>query len=350
MCEKFIIYQDKTYFSFSYRGVGLSVAQIAALFDEKVLPPGGRHVEMIPDPVEPVTDEDSEEEEDTEGAGMDVNHLGKGMLRQMGEIVFHNCDDNEPDIQVMNSAGEVLEEIMDETQQDNEPGEGEDEQMEDEPVAGPSKRRRTAAADVLPVQCVQLGRKKNKERHWSPNPPEYFGDDVPAFELVPPSKTVNDDVVLPYDFFRLFISDEFLDMLSTKSKLYCTRRGAVDKASLLNKDNLLTSMAIMYMSGYVTPAQKKLWWENRPDTQHLYVKKAMSRDTFRAVTSFTYFVEPEDQDLTDPFWKVWPLFDVINQSAKQLVQQSEYVSVDESMIRYFGPHPLKQAIREKPER
>ena len=161
---------------------------------------------------------------------------------------------------------------------------------------------------------------------------------------------MNDDVILPYDFFRLFINDEFVDMVSTKSKLYCTRRGAVDKASLLNKDNLLTSMAIMYMSGYVTPAQKKLWWENRPDTQHIYVKKAMPRDTFRAVTSFTYFVEPEDQDMTDPFWKVRPLIDELNKTAKQLVQQSEFVSVDESMVRYFGPHPLKQAIREKPER
>ena len=98
------------------------------------------------------------------------------------------------------------------------------------------------------------------------------------------------------------------------------------------------------------PAQKKLWWENRPDTQHIYMKKAMSRDTFRAATSFTYFVEPEDQDMTDSFWKVWLLFDELNKTAKQLVQQSKFVSVDESMVRYFGPHPLKQAIREKPER
>jgi hypothetical protein len=86
------------------------------------------------------------------------------------------------------------------------------------------------------------------------------------------------------------------------------------------------------------------------DTQHAYVKKAMTRDTFRTVTCYTYFTEPEEQDLSDPFWKVRPLFNEINTTAKQLVQQTEYVSVDESMVRYFGPHPLKQAIREKPER
>ena len=52
----------------------------------------------------------------------------------------------------------------------------------------------------------------------------------------------------------------------------------------------------------------------------------------------------------DSFWKVRLLFEEINSTAKNLVQQSEYVSVDETMVRYFGRHPLKQAIREKPER
>jgi len=32
------------------------------------------------------------------------------------------------------------------------------------------------------------------------------------------------------------------------------------------------------------------------------------------------------------------------------VTQTEYVSVDETMVRYFGSHSLKQAIRDKPER
>ena len=120
--------------------------------------------ECVPaDAAELWSDEDSEDEEDTTGAGMDVNHLGKGMLRQAGEVVYNDWCDDEPDIQVINDAGEVLEEIMDETSmQDNQ--QGEVEQREDEPVRGePSKRRRTAAAEVLPVQCVQLGRKKNKE-------------------------------------------------------------------------------------------------------------------------------------------------------------------------------------------
>ena len=138
--------------------------------------------------------------------------------------------------------------------------------------------------------------------------------------------------------------------MEDKSRRYCTREKAKEKLHLVTKDNLLTSIAIMYLSGYNPVAQKDMYWEDRVDSQQLYIKKAMPRDTFRAVTSFTYFTTPEEQNLNDPFWKVRLLFEEINSTAKNLVQQSEYVSVDEPMVRYLGRHPLKQAIREKPER
>lgn len=45
-----------------------------------------------------------------------------------------------------------------------------------------------------------------------------------------------------------------------------------------------------------------------------------------------------------------PLFDLLNTTAKKYVQHPERVSVDEGMVKYFGPHPLKQFIRGKPIR
>ncbi|KAK3880386.1 hypothetical protein Pcinc_015152 [Petrolisthes cinctipes] len=38
----------------------------------------------------------------------------------------------------------------------------------------------------------------------------------------------------------------------------------------------------------------------------------------------------------------------INKAAEEYIEKTEYVSVDESMIKYFGPHHLKQFIRGKP--
>lgn len=53
-------------------------------------------------------------------------------------------------------------------------------------------------------------------------------------------------------------------------------------------------------------------WQFREDTQNIFVKKAIARDTFEKVIKFLYFVEPDDLDPDDPFWKVRPLFDQIN--------------------------------------
>lgn len=194
-------------------------------------------------------------------------------------------------------------------------------------------------------------RKKNTERIWSRTPGARFGTSLPAFVPSPARSPVPEDCNLPYQFFRLFLTDSFMDNMVDKSKLYCARKGGRSEvASSITKDSVLTSVGIMFLTGYLTPAQRTLWWENREDTQHLWVKRAMSRDLFRDVLRYTYFVEPEDLDPGDAFWKVRPLFKEINSTAHNLIEQPEFVSTDEAMVRYFGPHPLKQSIREKPER
>ena len=53
-------------------------------------------------------------------------------------------------------------------------------------------------------------------------------------------------------------------------------------------------------------------------------------------------------DPDDRFWKVRLLFTHLNKTAKQYVKIPLKSSIDEGMIKYFGPHPLKQFIRGKP--
>lgn len=66
------------------------------------------------------------------------------------------------------------------------------------------------------------------------------------------------------------------------------------------------------------------------------------------LTNISFFQREVDQE--DRFWKVRMLFDEINRTAKELITQSKTVSVDEGMIKYFGPHFLKQRIIGKPVR
>ena len=331
------------YSYFVYRRTGLKVDDIARILEED---DSGEtrdaNVVFYPDAVEPLTDEDSEEEEDNGGRGMDVNHLGRGILSQFGEIDLNDIEDDLPDLLLYSPSGEIKSLVRDETVQEEEVEE------ELQAVAGPSHSRKRKSQVVQEV--LQLARKKNTEREWYKDPVASFGQNITPFQPKPAKCPVPEDCLLPYDFFRLFVTPEFVNDVATKSKLYCVRKGHPEKESVLNTNNIYTSIGIMFLTGYNAPANKDLFWSDREDTQNRLVKNAITKRNYLDVLSYTYFVLPEDLDVDDPFWKVRPLFNNINNKARDLLEQPEMVSVDESIVRYFGPHPLKQCIREKPER
>ena len=96
---------------------------------------------------------------------------------------------------------------------------------------------------------------------------------VPAFQPAP-APTVPDDCIIPYDFLRQFLTPDFVDSVTVKSKLYCLRKGgSSEKQSTMTSDNIVASIAIMYLTGYLSPAQKDMFWNDRLDTQNLIAKK-----------------------------------------------------------------------------
>jgi hypothetical protein len=137
--------------------------------------------------------------------------------------------------------------------------------------------------------------------------------------------------------------------MAQASQMYAVRKGRTDIPAKISNDSLRTSIAIMHMTGYLTPANR-MDWQQREDSSNSFVKKAMSRNVFIDITRHTYFVESSEPVPGDRFWKTRPLFDQLNATAKQYVRQPECVCVDEGMVKYFGPHPLKQFMRGKPVR
>jgi DNA excision repair protein ERCC-6 len=180
--------------------------------------------------------------------------------------------------------------------------------------------------------------------------PANFGGQVPAFQqqplpVLPPGCTT------PLDYFKLFVDDKFVEDIAGYSQLYAARKNRPEVQKVLTPDAIRTSQAVMLLTGYMTPSTRAMFWEKREDTGNSFVKKAISRDNFRRVISCTYFVEGDkDKNNQDKFWKVRLLFDQLNKTAKKYVTATEMVCVDEAMIKYFGPHPLKQFIRGKPTR
>ena len=198
-----------------------------------------------------------------------------------------------------------------------------------------------------------LSRTKNKDRQQSKTKNQ-TGKNIPSFPEA--AKFCHDNLPIdpytlntPYDYMKLFISDTFVEKVVKETKRYAAKHNNLAFQAKVDDSLIRASHAVMFMTGYLKPSYRRMYWERREDTANMMAKKAMSRNTFDDVMRFTHFANsyrPKD----DPFWKVALLFKTINEMAAKYVEKTEYVSVDESMIWYFGPHPLRKFIKGKPTR
>jgi len=91
-----------------------------------------------------------------------------------------------------------------------------------------------------------------------------------------------------------------------------------------------------------------MYWETGEDVHNSMVSSAMLRNWFTAIMSNIHFASNNSLDVNDKFAKVRPLLDYLNASCLANFIPEQTLSVDESMIPYFGHHGAKQYIHGKP--
>ncbi|KAJ8954604.1 hypothetical protein NQ318_003136 [Aromia moschata] len=109
-------------------------------------------------------------------------------------------------------------------------------------------------------------------------------------------------------------------------------------------------ISILLLSGYLPVPRRRMFWEQRKDTQNILVADALSRDRFEFIMQNLHCCDNDQLDPSDKFTKVRPLFDKLNKIFQEYSPYWEQHSVDESIIPYFRKHGYKQFIRENPIR
>ncbi|KAL3053630.1 hypothetical protein OYC64_006036 [Pagothenia borchgrevinki] len=130
------------------------------------------------------------------------------------------------------------------------------------------------------------------------------------------------------------------------SNLYSTQ--TKDQQLYLSMEKLLTFYGILITSGYSSVPRRHMYWSLDSDVHNESISDAMQRNRFDEIMASIHVVDNTKIN-DDPFLKVRPIFSELNQSYKVMPFQ-EWLSVDESMIRYYGRHGCKQFIRGKPIR
>ena len=111
-------------------------------------------------------------------------------------------------------------------------------------------------------------------------------------------------------------------------------------------------MAVMLLSGYNTFPERSHLHEQSPDVGVQIVQEAIRRDAFENVLACMHLAG-KDKDAKvevaqDRWWKLRPMFNVINETSKAYHPYPASMSVDEMMIKYYGHHRDKQYMKGKP--
>ena len=84
------------------------------------------------------------------------------------------------------------------------------------------------------------------------------------------------------------------------------------------------------------------------DSRNTIVASLFTRNRFLDVLQYLHLADNNNLNPSDKFFKVNPLFKMINESCLQNFIPEKNISIDESMVPYYGRHGCKQYIQNKP--
>ena len=197
---------------------------------------------------------------------------------------------------------------------------------------------------LLPDNSVASGsscnvpKKKKKLRHWL--------QQIPNFLISTPVEREEDknDITSPLDYFRKFFSVDLVDHIVQQTNLYSKQHGRNVEVS---KEEMLGIIGVMILSGYHPVFDKKLLWSSDDDVSVEWVKELMSRNRFIAIIRDIHLADNCNLDSSDLYYKIRSYFEHLNKSFKEAIPLDQNLSVDESVVPYYGRHRTKQFIRGK---
>ncbi|KAK3717501.1 hypothetical protein RRG08_063118 [Elysia crispata] len=150
------------------------------------------------------------------------------------------------------------------------------------------------------------------------------------------------------ELFELFFDPVVIDLICTESVRYAAFKGNHNFS--VTPGELKTFIAILIVSGYCSVPRRRMYWSGDEDVRNEAIVNGMKTDRFDEIMKYFHLTDNSNLDVTDKFSKVRPLFSLMNECFQKYFQQKENLSVDESMIQYFGRHSAKQFIKGKPIR
>ena len=161
--------------------------------------------------------------------------------------------------------------------------------------------------------------------------------------------TENMPYLEPSGYFELFWDNALFQKIQHFSKVYASQQDPRSSFDV-TVDELKVVVGILLISGYNTVPRRRLYWSCENDVRNDMIANAMSRNRFDEILSKLHCADNALLPPSDRFGKVRPLISYLNDKYVKYWPVSQHLSIDESMIPYYGHHGCKQHIHGKPIR
>jgi hypothetical protein len=198
--------------------------------------------------------------------------------------------------------------------------------------------------DNIPLSKLQVT--KNVPIKWRKRPVNMEMETTKFFQKAEFEKKEALEGKSPIEVFETLFDDEVVNLIIDQSLIYAKQHN--NHSFQIDKAEMKVFIAILLFSGYHSMPREKMYWKTDEDTRIPIVANNMSRNRFEEVKRYIHFADNTKLDLNDKMAKVRPLQTLLCVKFCQFGYMHEKLSIDESMVRYFGSHPSKQFIRGKP--
>ena len=113
-------------------------------------------------------------------------------------------------------------------------------------------------------------------------------------------------------------------------------------------DKLKAFLTILLVNGYAGIPRQEMYWERREDSHNLVVSVVTTKTDFIDGKRHLHLADNTSLNSSDKFLNVRLLFNAIKQQCILIYQPTQHVSIDKSMMPYFGKHGAKQYMHSKP--
>jgi hypothetical protein len=186
-------------------------------------------------------------------------------------------------------------------------------------------------------------------RSWNKNqtPSQFKIPDFCSVQSPTAEDLFRETVKCPLDALQIFLNCDFIDHVVLETNRYASQHLFHNLSCTRNE--ILTLIGVMLLTGYHTLPSKRLYWKSEPDLSCPLVTEAMRRNRFDSILRYLHLANNSENSGEDRMYKIRPIFNHLNSSFK-VIQSGSAMSIDESIIPYFGRHGCKQFIRGKPIR